>query len=87
MPKWEKLIWRILGGRSDTNIAFNDLRGLLLHFGFEERVRGSHHVFVKDGVEEQINLQEEGGKAKSYQVRQVRRTLSRYGLRGDDEDV
>jgi len=87
MPKWSKLIWRILGGRSDANIAFSDLRGLLLHLGFEERVRGSHHVFVKEGVEDQINLQEERGKAKPYQVAQVRRTISRYGLGGDDDDA
>ncbi len=85
MPKWSKLIWRIAGGRSDANISFSDLRGLLLHLGFEERVRGSHHVFVKEGVEDQINLQEERGKAKSYQVAQVRRTISRYGLGGDDD--
>lgn len=30
-------------------------RGLLREFGFVERVRGSHHMFRKGGVEERIN--------------------------------
>ena len=54
----------------------------LLRLGFEERVRGSHHVFRKYGVEDKINLQRDGGKAKSYQVRQVRAVILRYKLRG-----
>lgn len=53
--------------------------------GFEERVRGSHHVFRKDGVRELINLQQQGSKAKVYQVRQVRRVILRHGLEGEKE--
>jgi predicted RNA binding protein YcfA (HicA-like mRNA interferase family) len=70
----------IVSGRSDANIGFDDLRGLLSHLGFDERTRGSHHVFVKTGVEAQINLQRDGAKAKRYQVRQVRDVLVAYGL-------
>jgi len=55
-----------------------------LNYGFEERVRGSHHIFVKDGVEELITLQRDGKSAKPYQVKQVRRIILRYGLGGDD---
>jgi hypothetical protein len=54
--------------------------GLLRCLGFEERTRGSHHVFRRAGVEELINLQRDGDKAKVYQVRQVRAVLVRYGL-------
>lgn len=61
-----KLLQQLLGGRSDANIRFNDLRSLLLSFGFVERTRGSHHVYVKEGVEDMINLQREGSKAKPY---------------------
>jgi len=53
--------------------------------GFEERTRGSHHVFRRHGVKELINLQREGGKAKVYQVRQVRRVVVHYGLEGEKE--
>jgi hypothetical protein len=53
---------------------------LLTRLGFEERIRGSHHVFVREGVEPLINLQREGHLAKPYQVRQVRAVIIDYGL-------
>lgn len=48
------------------------------------RVRGSHHIFRKAGVEEKINLQREGDKAKLYQVRQVRAMILKYRV-GSEE--
>ena len=80
MTRREKLIADVLGGRSDANIDFDDLRGLLLLLGFEERTKGSHHVFSKAGVEERINLQRDGRHAKPYQVKQVRVVLLKYKL-------
>jgi len=80
MSKYEKQLQQVLRGTSDTNILFNDLCQLLLRLGFEERVRGSHHVFRKAGVEARINLQKDGDKAKAYQVRQVRDVLISYEL-------
>ena len=82
MGKYDDLLARVLRGSSDANIAFNDLRQLLRRLGFEERIRGSHHMFRRAGVEEKINLQREGSKAKVYQVRQVRATILRYKLGG-----
>jgi hypothetical protein len=82
VAKYDDLLARIIRGASDANIPFNDLRQLLRRLGFEERVRGSHHIFRKAGVEEKINLQREGNKAKVYQVRQVRATIVRYKLGG-----
>ncbi|MBI5850628.1 MAG: type II toxin-antitoxin system HicA family toxin [Planctomycetes bacterium] len=64
-------------------MGFEDLRGLLLHLGFEERVRGSHHIFFKSGIEELINVQRSGSEAKPYQVRQVRAVIARHGLGGE----
>lgn len=71
---------RILSGRSDAGIRFDDLRSYLLQLGFAERVRGSHHVFRREGVPELINLQRSGSQAKPYQVRQVRQTVLRHRL-------
>lgn len=71
MSKHEKLLLKILQGGSDANISFNDLCNLLKKLGFEERVRGSHHIFKKEGIIEKINLQRDDSKAKMYQVRQV----------------
>ena len=80
MDKYEKLLDRILRGKSDANIPFDDLCQLLHHLGFDERTRGSHHIFRKPGVEERINLQRDGSKAKPYQVSQVRRVILKYKL-------
>lgn len=80
MSKYEKLLDRILKGSSDTNIAFDDLCNLLRRLGFEERTRGSHHMFRREGVAEKINLQRDGSKAKVYQVRQVRNIILTYNL-------
>ena len=75
MSQHEELLQKILGGRSDANVRFDDLCGLLRNLGFTERVRGSHHIFRKEGVAERINLQRDDGHAKPYQVRQVRRVI------------
>ena len=83
--KNEELRLRILQGKSDANVSFDDLRHFLLWLGFEERTRGSHHMFRRQGVRELINLQREGSKAKPYQVRQVRQVLVRYALEGAGE--
>jgi hypothetical protein len=83
MGKYDKLIDKILRGTSDANIPFDDLRGLLIRLGFDERIRGSHHVYRKDGIEEKLNLQQDDGKAKPYQVRQVRFIIIKYHLVGE----
>jgi hypothetical protein len=59
MRKYDKLVFQILRGMSDANIAFTDLVNLLKHLGFDMRIKGSHHVFRKNGVIEKVNLQYE----------------------------
>ena len=85
MSKAGKIEAEILSGRSDANIDFNDLRRLLSNYGFDERIKGSHHIFTKIGVEEIINVQPLGSKAKAYQVKQVRNLILRYKLRVSNE--
>jgi len=82
MGKYDKLLIKILCGDADADIAFEDLCHLLLRLGFEERIRGSHHIFRKQGVEEKLVLQRDGNKAKVYQVRQVRSAIVKYKLGG-----
>ncbi|MDQ3584779.1 MAG: type II toxin-antitoxin system HicA family toxin [Acidobacteriota bacterium] len=72
-------------GKSDTDISFEELCQLLRHLGFAKRVRGSHHIFTRDKVEEIINLQPQGTKAKTYQVRQVRALPLKYRLGGEND--
>jgi predicted RNA binding protein YcfA (HicA-like mRNA interferase family) len=78
----DKLLAKILSGASDTNISFEQLCQLLIRLGFDERIRGSHHIFTKEGIEEILNLQPKQGKAKAYQVKQVREMLLKYQLGG-----
>ena len=73
-----------MSGASDNNLAFEDLRYILLHFSFVERTTGgSHHIFYKEGIEEIINIQPNGNKAKPYQVKQVRMVILKYKLNKD----
>jgi hypothetical protein len=81
-----KLLDRVLRGTSDANIRFEELRRLLLRLGFEERIRGDHHILSFPNVEEILNLQPRSdGGAKPYQVRQVRQLIVKYRL-GESED-
>ncbi len=88
MNPHEKLIIKILQGNSDTNIKFSELRNLLLYLNFDERIKGSHHIYRKSGIEEKINIQKDGNTAKPYQVRQIRSILLRYKfMRGIDAKI
>ena len=51
--------------------------------GFEKRIKGSHHLFSKDGVDEIVNIQPAGNKAKPYQIKQVRVLIMKYRLAGE----
>ncbi len=83
MGKREKILERLLLGQSDANTDFDDLCALLRELGFEERIKGSHHIFRREAIHERINLQADGKHTKIYQVRQVRDIILRYGLRGE----
>jgi predicted RNA binding protein YcfA (HicA-like mRNA interferase family) len=85
MGKFSRLREQILAGTSDRNVPFPALCQLLIRLGFDERVKGSHHIFTRSDVLEIINMQPKGNKAKPYQVRQIRELPVKYRL--GDEDV
>lgn len=85
MAHASKVLDQVLRGTSDQNIGFDDLRGLLGRLGFQERIRGSHHIFSKNGVEEILNIQPTGSKAKSYQLKQIRNVILKYKLALEDQ--
>ncbi len=78
----DKTLEQVLRGTADANVRFSDLRNLLRRLGFDERIRGSHHIFTIEGFEEILNLQPRGSKAKPYQVKQVRHVILKYKLGG-----
>lgn len=80
MTRLEKFSNTILRGDADSNIRFSELVNFLEVLGFELRIKGDHHIFTKQGVEEILNLQPRGSKAKGYQVKQVRKILTTYKL-------
>jgi hypothetical protein len=80
VSKYAKILRDVLDGRSDANIRFSELVHLLIQLGFVERIRGDHHIFTKEGVEEILNIQPKGSNAKPYQVKQVRNVILRHKL-------
>ncbi len=80
MSRIDKIRDKILFGLSDTNIDFEDLCHLLRILEFSERIKGSHHIFTKVGIDEISNIQPIGSKAKAYQVKQVRNLILKYKL-------
>ena len=85
MGKYDKILQKIVHGRSDANILFSELRQLLVRLEFQERIRGDHHIFTKEGIAEILNIQPLGAMAKAYQVKQVRQIIVRYRLGLDDD--
>lgn len=77
----KRILGKMLSSLSDNNIRFKDLKTLLLDLGFRERIKGDHYIYSKSGVSEIINLQPlPGGKAKAYQIKQVRSIILKYKL-------
>jgi hypothetical protein len=72
-------------GSSDANIRFSNLRALVLRLGLEERIKGSHHIFARERLDEILNLQPQNSLAKPYQVKQVRKILVQYKLASEGE--
>ncbi len=82
--KPRKVLQSILGG--SRNVRFADMRGLVEAFGFAlARVSGSHHIFTHPDVPELVNLQDVGGQAKPYQIRQFLKLVEEYNLTLEDE--
>ena len=51
--------------------------------GFSVRIKGDHFIYTKSDIEEIINIQPKGNKAKPYQVKQIRNIILKYKLGGN----
>lgn len=72
--------------RNPKNVRFEDLCRAAETFGFRFRGgKGSHRVYVRQGVAELLNFQSVGGKAKPYQVRQLLKVIEDYSLLEDED--
>jgi len=87
MSKFSKILEKILSGTNDNSVAFGNLCNLLINIGFQQRIKGDHHIFFKDGIEELINIQPKGKTAKPYQVKQIRKLILKHKLGETNEQI
>jgi len=80
MSKADKTFEKVLSGSADANLRFDDVCSLLEKLGFRLRIRSSHHIFTRPGIEVLIDLQPRHGKCKPYQVRQIREVLTKFNI-------
>jgi predicted RNA binding protein YcfA (HicA-like mRNA interferase family) len=82
MSKFEKMLLKLMSGKSDNNLSINELKSFLNQLGFIERqASGSHTLYKKTGIPEIINIQStKDGQAKPYQVKQIRDIILKYKL-------
>jgi hypothetical protein len=79
--KAKRLLARLATGHV-RNVDFRDFSALVIAFGFRlARTEGSHRIYQHDLITEQLNLQDVGGEAKPYQIRQFLRLVERYDLK------
>lgn len=77
----QKVYNDVISGKSDYNIRYADFQKLILDLGFEfKRQRGSHTIYFHAGINELMNIQKDGSKAKGYEVKQLRNIIEKHGL-------
>ena len=65
--------------RNPKNVRFEILCKAAELVGFRFRGgKGSHRIYVKDGIREMLNFQNVKGKAKPYQVKQFLKIIEIY---------
>lgn len=80
MPIVDKILAEVMRGTQDKNIRFSELQKLLEALGFQCRIKGDHFIYYKNGIDEIINIQPDGNKAKAYQVKQLRSLILKYKM-------
>ena len=80
MPAVNKIYINVMCGLTDWNIRFSDVQKLLDFLGFKCRIKGDHFIYYRSDIDEIINIQPDGNKAKAYQVKQIRNIILKYGL-------
>ncbi len=77
--KKRKILQKLLN--NPQNVRFEEVVIVVEAFGFKfSRISGSHHIFTHPDIKEIVNLQNVGGQAKSYQVKQFLKLIERYDL-------
>jgi len=78
MSRRDKLLEKAIS--SPSNLRFDEVCSLAEEFGFIHRGgKGSHRIYKRAGVSRPMNFQNDGGKAKAYQVKQLLEVLRELG--------
>jgi hypothetical protein len=81
VPNPEKTRSALRDPNRDYGHRFADVIHFLRQSGWKMRIKGDHHIFTRSGIPILLNLQpEKSGKAKAYQIAQVREALKRFSL-------
>ena len=79
MTRIAKLYEQLLTNR--RQLTFAEFIRLVEAFGFRHyRTNGSHQIYIREGIHEQVNAQPKGKDAKYYQVRQFLNIIEKYNL-------
>ena len=82
--KKQKLLQKLLSGTK--NVRFSEAIALAEAFGFRlDRINGSHHIFIHPEIPELLNLQNDNGKAKPYQIKQLLQLIEANNLQLGDK--
>jgi predicted RNA binding protein YcfA (HicA-like mRNA interferase family) len=67
--------------RNPQDLRFEEAKRLAQAFGFRlDRINGSHHIFIRTAIPQLVNLQNSGGKAKAYQIKQLLKLVETHNL-------
>jgi len=79
----KKLFSRIVNNQK--NVHYNDFITVVEAFNFyRTRGEGSHSIYRNKDVPEFINVQNENGKAKPYQIKQFLALVEKYQIKMED---
>ncbi len=85
MAQIEKLLTQLKN--NPQNVSFSDLRKVCNHYFGDPRVTGSHHVYKTPwSGNPRVNIQDDNGKAKVYQVKQVLFAIAKLEATEEEEN-
>ena len=80
----KKLFQNIIQSRG-KNVLFSDFQLILESFGYRlDRTKGSHRIYDHKYVHSSLNIQDENGQAKPYQVHQFLKAVEKHNLKLED---
>ena len=75
MSKLQKLVQKILKGR---DVSYDEAEKLLLKLDFQLEIRGSHHLFRKQGYLRNVSIKRRS-QLLPYQITDLREVLRDHG--------